>query len=150
MTWLGNSQTIFTAGFSKVTEREYAVWDLRDFSQPLVKKRMDDYAGVPFPFYDEDSRVLYIAGKGEAAISFFQHSTESPNVIDYLHAFKGKEPQKGVSFMPKRVVDVMSCEVARAVRLTAKTIEYVYFKVPRKAGNFQADLFPPCRSAEPA
>ncbi len=52
--------------------------------------------------------------------------------------------------MPKRVVDVMSCEAARAVRLTAKSIEYVYFKVPRKAGNFQADLFPPCKSAEPA
>ncbi len=52
--------------------------------------------------------------------------------------------------MPKRVVDVMTCEVARAVRLTAKVIEYVSFKVPRKAGNFQADLFPPCRSSEPA
>lgn len=52
--------------------------------------------------------------------------------------------------MPKRVVDVMSCEVARAVRLTAKTVEYVSFKVPRKAGNFQADLFPPCKSIEPA
>lgn len=52
--------------------------------------------------------------------------------------------------MPKRVVDVMSCEVARAVRLTGKTVEYVSFKVPRKAGNFQADLFPPCKSSEPA
>jgi hypothetical protein len=38
--------------------------------------------------------------------------------------------------MPKRGVDVMACEVARGVRLTAKTVEYVSFKVPRKAGNF--------------
>jgi coronin-1B/1C/6 len=52
--------------------------------------------------------------------------------------------------MPKRGVDVMACEVARGVRLTAKTVEYVSFKVPRKAGNFQVDLFPPCRSTEPA
>ena len=53
--------------------------------------------------------------------------------------------------MPKRVVDVMSCEVAKAVKLTAKTIEYVSFKVPRKNGSsFQPDLFPPCRSIEPA
>jgi hypothetical protein len=52
--------------------------------------------------------------------------------------------------MPKRTVDVMTCEVARGVRLTAKTVEYISFKVPRKAGNFQADLFPPCRSQEPA
>jgi hypothetical protein len=52
--------------------------------------------------------------------------------------------------LPKRVVDVMSCEVNRAVRLTAKTVEYISFKVPRKAGNFQADLYAPCKSQEPA
>jgi len=34
--------------------------------------------------------------------------------------------------------------------LTAKTVEYVSFKVPRKSGNFQQDLFPPTRSEEPA
>lgn len=148
--WLGNSSTVLTAGFSKIAEREYAVWDLRDFTQPLIKKRLDDYGGIPFPFFDEDSQVLYIAGKGESAISYFQYNTESPNLIDFLHVFKGKDPQKGVSFMPKRVVDVISCEAARAVRLTGKQIEYVHFKVPRKSGNFQSDLFPPCRSSDPA
>ncbi len=150
LAWLGNSQHIFTAGFSKTSEREYAVWDTRDLSAPLIKKRLDDYAGIPFPYFDEDSRVLFIAGKGENAVSFFQFSTESPNYVDFLYAYKGKEPQKGFSFLPKRIVDVMQCEVARGVRLTAKTVEYVQFKVPRKSGTFQADLFPPCRSNEPA
>lgn len=116
----------------------------------MIKKRLDDYAGIPFPFYDDDSKVVYIAGKGESAVSFFQYSTESPNYIDYLHAFKGKDPQKGFSFMPKRVVDLMSCEVMRGVRLTAKSVEYVAFKVPRKSGTFQGDLYPPCRGPEPA
>lgn len=60
-----------TAGFSKVSEREYAVWDNRDLSQPLIKKRLDDYGGIPFIFYDDDLRVVYIAGKGESAVSFF-------------------------------------------------------------------------------
>lgn len=41
-------------------------------------------------------------------------------------------------------------EVARGVRLTAKTIEYVHFKVPRKATGFQADLYPPIPGQEPA
>jgi hypothetical protein len=111
---------------------------------------LDDYAGIPFPYFDEDSKVLYIAGKGESAVSFFQYSTSSPNFVDYLHSYKGREPQKGFSFMPKRVVDVMACEAARGVRLTAKTVEYVSFKVPRKSGTFQSDLYPPCRSPEPA
>lgn len=71
LVWLGDSQTILTCGFSKVSEREYAVFDTRDLTTPLIKKRLDDYAGIPFPFYDEDSKVVYIYGKGESAISFF-------------------------------------------------------------------------------
>jgi hypothetical protein len=40
----------------------------------------------------------------------------------------------------------MSNEVVRGVRLTATSIQYVSFKLPRKSGNFSADLYPPCRS----
>lgn len=69
--WLGDSQTVLTMGFSKTSERQYGVWDTRDLSQPLVIRRLDDYSGVPFPFYDEDTKVVYVAGKGESAISFF-------------------------------------------------------------------------------
>ena len=71
MCWLGDSQSILTTGFSKLSERQYAVWDNRDISKPLVMKKLDDYAGIPFPFYDEDNRVVYVAGKGESAVSFF-------------------------------------------------------------------------------
>lgn len=52
--------------------------------------------------------------------------------------------------MPKRCVDVMKCEIGRGVRLAAKTVEYIQFKVPRKSGSFQTDLYPPCKSSEPA
>jgi len=52
--------------------------------------------------------------------------------------------------LPKKACDLMVNEVNRAVRLTSKTVEYVHFKVPRKSGNFQADLYPPTRSDEPA
>lgn len=38
--------------------------------------------------------------------------------------------------MPKRECDLMSCEVMRGVRSTAKTVEYISFKVPRKVGSF--------------
>ena len=140
---------ILSTGFSRMSERQYAIWDNREMSKPIIMKKLDDYAGVAYPFYDEDNKVLYVAGKGESAVSYFQYSTESPNYIDFLHAFKGKEPQKGFSFLPKRCVDVTMCEVMKAVRLTGSIIEYISFKVPRKSGTFQTDLFPPCRSAVP-
>ena len=99
-------------------------------------KRLDDYSGIPNSFFDEDTNLFFVAGKGEHAISYFQFSN-SGNYLDFLHSFKGKEPQKGYSFLPKRVVDLMGCEVLRGVRLTAKYLEYVTFKVPRKSGTFQ-------------
>ena len=135
-----------TTGFSRTSERQYGVYDTRDLSQPLVLKRLDDYGGVALPYFDDDTKVMYIAGKGESAISFFQYNLQSPNYLDFLYSFKGKEPQKGFSFLPKRQVDVMSNEVVRGVRLTATSIQYVSFKLPRKSGNFSADLYPPCRS----
>jgi len=98
--------------------------------------RLDDYTGIAMPFYDEDTRVVYMAGRGELAISFYQFNIESPKILDKLHAYKGKEPQKGFSLLPKRCVDLMSCEISKGVRVTAKTIEYVSFTVPRKSGTF--------------
>lgn len=92
LTWLGDSQTILTCGFSKLSEREYAVWDNRNIATPIIKRRLDDYSGVPYVYFDEDNKVVFVAGKGESAVSYFQYSKETPNMIDFLGAFKGKEP----------------------------------------------------------
>jgi len=148
--WLGDSQTILTCGFSKMSTREYGVWDCRNLGAPLIKRQLDDYNGIPFTYFDEEHKVVYVAGKGESAVSFFQYSTTSPQLIDFLGVYKGKDPQKGFSFLPKRALDMENNEVNRAVRLTATTVEYVHFKVPRKAAGFQQDLYPPVRSLAPA
>jgi coronin-1B/1C/6 len=112
-------------------------------------RRLDDYPGIAFPFFDEDHKVLYVAGKGESAITYYQFS-KSGNYLELLSAFKGKEPQKGFSMMPKKCVDPIESEVMRGVRMTAKTVEYVHFKVPRKTGGFTKDLFPDWRVGTPA
>ena len=139
-----------TTGFSKVSERQYGIWDCRDLSQPLIMKRLDDFVGIPMLSFDEDSKVLFISNKGELVTSFYQYNPQSPNFIDFLYAFKAKDPQRGFSLLPKRTVDLIQCEIIRGVRLSAKTIEYVSFKVPRKAGTFQPDLYPDCKSLTPA
>jgi len=52
--------------------------------------------------------------------------------------------------MPKRTVNVMDSEVMRGVRMTAKTVEYINFKVPRKTGGFSKELFPDWKIGTPA
>mmetsp|Transcript_2985 Transcript_2985/g.2830 ORF Transcript_2985/g.2830 Transcript_2985/m.2830 type:complete len:100 (+) Transcript_2985:64-363(+) len=96
-----------TTGFSKVSERQYGIWDCRDLSQPLIMKRLDDFVGIPMLSFDEDTNVLFISNKGEQVTSFYQYSPQSPNYIDFLYAFKSKDPQKGFSMLPKRMVDLL-------------------------------------------
>lgn len=136
LTWLGDSQTILTCGFSKLSQREYAIWDIRNTEKPLIKRQLDDYMGVPTLHFDDEQSLLYVAGRGESAISFFQFSRENPNFLNFLTSYKGKEPQKGFALLPKKSCDLLANEVNRCVRLTSKTVEYVSFKVPRKSGNF--------------
>lgn len=126
------------------------MWDTRDLSQPLLLKRLDDLTGVPLLHFDEDSKVLFVTNKGESGVSFYQYNAQSPNYIDFIHAFKGRDPHKGFSFLPKRKVDLAGFEILRGVRLTQKTVEYVTFKVPKKSGVFQPELYPPCKSNVPA
>jgi hypothetical protein len=59
-----------------------------------------------------------------------------------------KESSKGFTLMPKRVIDPMSAELFRGVRLTQNWCEYVSFGIPRKTGGFHKDLYPDCVSKE--
>jgi WD40 repeat protein len=71
MVWAGDNETIITTGFSKTSERQFAVYDIKNMSEPLEMRRLDDSPGVAFPFFDADHKVFYVAGKGEIAINYY-------------------------------------------------------------------------------
>jgi len=53
--------------------------------------------------------------------------------------------------MPKRGVDVNTCEIMKLFRVQGTKLEPLSFKVPRKSTDlFQEDIFPDCRSDEPS
>lgn len=50
-----------------------------------------------------------------------------------------------------RAMDVTKCEIQRCYIIDSpSTLQPIQFIVPRKAQEFQSDLFPPCVSGEPA
>jgi coronin-1B/1C/6 len=149
LTWLGDSDKIFTCGFM-MSERQYAIWDVRNFATPVIKRRLDEFGSVPFLSFDEEHKIIFVSGKGESATSIFQYNSSNPNLIDSLGVYRGKDLTRGFSFLPKRGLDLANNEIAKGVRLTTNHIEYVSFKVPRRGGGFQPDLYPPIRSQEAA
>ncbi|EPZ31343.1 DUF1900-domain-containing protein [Rozella allomycis CSF55] len=139
--WLGDSDRIATTGFSKTSDRQLAIWDYNNLTNPLKLENLDTSSGVIMPFYDNDTNLLFLAGKGDGNIRYFEVVNDDP-FIYYVSEYKSSEPQRGLGFLPKRGVNVNEIEVCRAFKVNTNMIEPISFKVPRKSDSFQADLFP--------
>ncbi|ESO97311.1 hypothetical protein LOTGIDRAFT_114901 [Lottia gigantea] len=143
---------VFTTGFSKRSDRRYTLHDENDLSKPLVEQDIDKTNGVIFPFYDPDVNMVYLCGKGDSSIRYYEigELNGKPNVF-YLEMYQSKDPQKGFGFMPKRALNVNSCEIARIYKLhNSGLCEAIPFTVPRKSDLFQEDLYPDTVGDTPA
>ncbi|RKP11930.1 hypothetical protein BJ684DRAFT_17533 [Piptocephalis cylindrospora] len=138
--WLGNCDRFCTTGFSRSSDRQLFLWDTKDLSNPLKQMAIDSSSGNLMPFYDEDTKMLYLAGKGDGNIRYYELENDD---LFSLSEYKSTEPQRGMAFLPKRALNVNECEVARAYKVTNNMVEPISFTVPRKADFFQSDIFPP-------
>ncbi|KAK2836902.1 Coronin-like protein crn1 [Arthroderma sp. PD_2] len=147
--WMGEHDRIATTGFSKMSDRQLALWDVRAAREPINGfKVLDSISGVCMPFWDQGTQCLYLAGKGDGNIRYFEYQNDK---FEYLSEYKSGDPQRGVAFMPKRGVNMHENEVVRAYKTVNDTyIEPISFIVPRRAEVFQDDLYPPTTGVTPA
>jgi len=140
--WLGAKDRILSAGFTKTAEREISIWDVRNLAKSLSTTKLDASPAAPMPFYDPDNAVVYFASKGEGAIKLYEIS--DTDALVFLSDFKSPQPAAGMAMLPKIGVDVMKCEVARFLKLTAQgQVVRIRFEVPRSNLQlYHEDLFP--------
>ena len=70
--YLGDMCRVATVGFGQHSERQIAVWDDANLSKPLRRDTIDNSSGVLVPFYDHDTKLLFVAGKvGIITCNFF-------------------------------------------------------------------------------
>ena len=63
--WMGEHDRIATTGFSKMSDRQLGLWDVRAPREPQNGFQMlDSISGVCMPFWDDGTQCLYLAGKG--------------------------------------------------------------------------------------
>lgn len=130
LTWMGNQDRLISVGFSKTSERQFSIWDTRNFNSPLGTINIDTASGIISPYYDEGTGILYLLGKGDGTISYYEIVDEAP-YGHLLSKFQTAEPQVGVAVLPKRCVNVSKVEIARMYKLTTKNIQPISFTVPR-------------------
>uniref|UniRef100_A0A9J8CBS3 Coronin n=1 Tax=Cyprinus carpio carpio TaxID=630221 RepID=A0A9J8CBS3_CYPCA len=121
----------------------------KNMEEPISVHEMDPSNGVLLPFYDPDTNVVYLCGKGDSSIRYFEITDEAP-YVHYLNTFSSKEPQRGMGYMPKRGLDVNKCEIARFYKLHERKCEPIIMTVPRKSDLFQDDLYPDTAGPDPA
>lgn len=57
VTFLENGK-VLTTGFSRHSDRQYAIWDQHDLKKPLVQEVMDSSSGVVTPYFDYDTKMV--------------------------------------------------------------------------------------------
>ncbi|XP_039752789.1 coronin-1C-A isoform X2 [Pararge aegeria] len=139
---------VFTTGFSRMSERQYTLRTPDELSEPIVTVEIDTSNGVMFPLYDPDTNLIYLCGKGDSVIRYFEVTPEPP-FVHYINTFQTPDPQRGIGMMPKRGCDVATCEIAKFYRLNNSGLcQVVSMTVPRKSELFQEDLYPDTLSDE--
>ncbi|XP_074640814.1 coronin-1C-A-like [Tubulanus polymorphus] len=142
---------IFTTGFGRMSERKYALWDGEDLSKPIVMEEVDKNNGVLSIYYDPDVNMIYLCGKGDRIVNFYEVTDKKP-YITALNQYVSNHSAKGIGFMPKRGLDINKCEIARMYKLHSDSnlCEPIIMTVPRKSDLFQGDLYPDTASTAPA
>jgi len=152
--WIGKHDKVFTVGFGQTSERQYFIFDPKNLSAPLVGPvNIDNSAGQIMPFYDEDSELIFLAGKGDGNIRYYEIEPEGTNgkpEVFFVSQYSSNESTSAIGNMPKRGCDVNTNEIVKLFRVVGTKLEPLSFKVPRKSDLFQEDIFPDCRSDEPA
>ncbi|XP_062874509.1 coronin-7 [Trichomycterus rosablanca] len=141
--WVCNDQYLMVSGFDSRSERQLYLFSSGSLaSGPVANTPADVSPSTLIPFYDPDTSLVILTGKGDTRVYIYEITPEAPYFME-CSSFNSSEPHKGLCFLPKTMCDVREVEVARAIRLSKTTIEPVAFKVPRvKKEFFQDDVFP--------
>ncbi|KAJ3021181.1 UNVERIFIED_CONTAM: Coronin-7 [Siphonaria sp. JEL0065] len=150
LVWLNNEYSLLSAGFSKMRDRELAVWDVRAFGKgPVHNLKVDTGTGVMLPLFDGDSGLLFLVGKGDSVVRSFEFGgngiTQTPTT------FNSSIQIQGACLSSKWALDVMDCQVDRLMVVgkaaqagASDVLVPVGVGVARKNKmDFQDDLFPP-------
>ena len=62
VTWLGDKDRLATTGFSKMSDRQVALWETGALGN-IKMTTIDQTSGVLMPFWT-DNNILFLAGKG--------------------------------------------------------------------------------------
>ncbi|XP_037544478.1 coronin-7 [Nematolebias whitei] len=140
--WVCDGKFLLVSGFDSRSERGLYLYSADSLSSgPIACTCLNVSPSTLIPFYDPDTSVAFLTGKGDTRVYIYELVPEEPYFIE-CSSFNAPEPHKGLVFLPKTECNVRDVEIAVGLMLTKTTIEPVAFRVPRvKKEFFQDDVY---------
>uniref|UniRef100_A0A0B7APY5 Coronin n=1 Tax=Arion vulgaris TaxID=1028688 RepID=A0A0B7APY5_9EUPU len=129
--WLGGKDMFMSTGFSQGRAREVRIWDPRNLSSSLMNMDIGSSTGTIMPFFDPDTSMTFLIGKGDTALNFVEFTEKDPYLTEA--GADRTEQIKGAALVPKRAMNLMDGEVNRLLLLTRNAIIPAPYIVPRKS-----------------
>ncbi|XP_043567419.1 coronin-7-like [Chiloscyllium plagiosum] len=141
--WVSDGRYLLISGFDSRSQRLISLHDVGSLALgPIATTDISAAPSTLIPFYDDDTNIVYLTGKGDTRVHIYEIQTEAPYFLQ-CSDFNSTEPHKGLCFLPKTECNVREVEIARALRLGHNSLESIIFTVPRvKKEFFQDDIFP--------
>ncbi|XP_041823554.1 coronin-7-like isoform X1 [Melanotaenia boesemani] len=141
--WVCDGKYLLVSGFDSRSERGLYLYSAGSLSSGAIASTPVNVSpSTLIPFYDPDTSIVILTGKGDTRVHIYEIVPEDPYFIE-CSSFNSPEPHKGLTFLPKTECNVRDVEIAVGLMLSKTTIEPVAFKVPRvKKEFFQDDVYP--------
>uniref|UniRef100_A0A7I4YBI6 Coronin n=1 Tax=Haemonchus contortus TaxID=6289 RepID=A0A7I4YBI6_HAECO len=136
---------LLSSGFTSKRAQEVHVLDVGRWDTPIHTQEYVSATGVLMPFYDPDTKLVFLIGKGTNKLFIAEFQSKVPH-LSPVYEMSLAEQNLGACLGSKRNVKVMDGEVDTLYQLTKHCILPIPCIVPRRSyRDFHADLFPDTR-----
>ncbi|NXH14511.1 CORO7 protein, partial [Bucco capensis] len=112
LVWVCGGDYLLVSGFDSRSERRILLYRVQTLREgPLSILSLDVAPSTLLPFYDEDTGVVFLTGKGDTRVFLYEVTPEPPYFLE-CNSFTSNEPHKGFIFLPKMVCEVREVEFA--------------------------------------
>ncbi|VDO86205.1 unnamed protein product [Heligmosomoides polygyrus] len=133
---------LLSSGFTSKRTQEVHVLDTGKWDKPIHTQEYVSTTGVLMPFYDSDTKLVFLVGKGTNKLFIAEFQSKTP-YLSPVFEMSLAEQNLGACLGSKRNVTVMDGEVDTLFQLTKHSILPIPCIVPRRSyRDFHADLFP--------
>ncbi|NWR48629.1 CORO7 protein, partial [Regulus satrapa] len=112
LVWVCGGDYLLVSGFDSRSERRILLYRAQALPEgPLSVLGLDVAPSTLLPFYDEDTSVVFLTGKGDTRVFLYEVTPEPPYFLE-CNSFSSNEPHKGFVFLPKTACEVREVEFA--------------------------------------